>query len=277
MYPITKTHNLLKCEKGFQAWFHVSFPKEIPPSKSREDEEKKNFTIINPSSTTELPLSMRGKLATHSLKSTQKWSGKKTPNKHDSLAGVWLALNRCVTCPSKWLGVPRPIFQVARSSLVNLGMPRLRTQVARHSGIIVLVCHAFELKWQPFDFSTFVPRYTAQVARPCICAFFKLGVPRLGLQVARQSDFLELACHAFDTKWHAVVEVLLEVVSWHATPLTSSGMPIVVDGSGVPRPTWRATPLLFPPFYSLKFCTSVPRLVPGVPLPHACLDLPSGI
>ena len=32
----------------------------------REDEEKKKFTIINPSSTTELPLSMRGNLATHS-------------------------------------------------------------------------------------------------------------------------------------------------------------------------------------------------------------------
>ncbi|QHO34859.1 uncharacterized protein DS421_9g270630 [Arachis hypogaea] len=127
------------------------------------------------------------------------------------------------------------------------------------------------------DHCTNVPRHAGQAAHPCNCALFKLGVPRLGLQVARQSDFLELACHAFDTKWHAIVEVLLEVVSWRAMPSTSSGTPIVVDGSGVSRPTWRAMPLLFPPFCSPKFCTSVPRLVPGVPRPHACLDLPSGI
>ena len=46
---------------------------KFPLATQREDEEKKNFTIINPSSTTEIPLSMRGKLATHSSKkSTQK-------------------------------------------------------------------------------------------------------------------------------------------------------------------------------------------------------------
>ncbi|QHO57869.1 uncharacterized protein DS421_3g85920 [Arachis hypogaea] len=86
------------------------------------------------------------------------------------------------------------------------------------------------------DHCTNVPCHVAQVAHPCICALFKLGVPRLGLQVARQSDFLELACHAFDTKWHTIMEVLREMVSWHATPSTSSGTPIVVDGSGVPCP-----------------------------------------
>ncbi|KAL4374169.1 hypothetical protein AHAS_Ahas05G0154900 [Arachis hypogaea] len=102
------------------------------------------------------------------------------------------------------------------------------------------------------DHCTSVPRHVAQVARLCICALFKFCVPRLDLQVARQSDFLELACHAFDTKWHTVVEVLFEVMSWRA-------MPIVVDGSGVPRPAWRATPFLCPPFCSLEFITSVPR------------------
>ncbi|KAL4292808.1 hypothetical protein AHAS_Ahas18G0065100 [Arachis hypogaea] len=118
------------------------------------------------------------------------------------------------------------------------GVPRLRYQVAR----------------------PIVPRHAAQVARPWMCELFKLDVPRLGSQVARPSDFLELACHAFDTKWHAIVEVLLGMVSWHATPLCSSG-----------------TPLLCPPFGSLKFCISVPRPVSGVPRPHACLDFFSGL
>ncbi|QHO20167.1 uncharacterized protein DS421_11g335510 [Arachis hypogaea] len=133
-------------------------------------------------------------------------------------------------------------------------MPRLVAQVARLSEV------------------ESVPHHVVQVARSWICELFKFGVPRLGSQVARPSDFLELACHAFDIKWHAIVEVLLGMVSWRATPLCSSGMPIVVDGSGVPCPTWRAMPLLCPPFCSLEFCTSVPRPVPGVPLPYACLD-----
>ncbi|QHN85996.1 uncharacterized protein DS421_16g542140 [Arachis hypogaea] len=97
------------------------------------------------------------------------------------------------------------------------------------------------------DYCTSVPRHAVQVARPWICELFKLGVPHLGSHVARPSDFLELACHAFDTKWHAIVKVLLGMASWRATPLCSSGTPIVVDGLGVPRPTWRATPLSFPP------------------------------
>ncbi|QHO23687.1 uncharacterized protein DS421_12g365690 [Arachis hypogaea] len=54
------------------------------------------------------------------------------------------------------------------------------------------------------DYCTSVPRHAVQVARPWICEVFKLGVPRLGSQVARPSDFLELACHAFNTKWHAI-------------------------------------------------------------------------
>ncbi|QHN82493.1 uncharacterized protein DS421_20g696350 [Arachis hypogaea] len=127
------------------------------------------------------------------------------------------------------------------------------------------------------DCCSSMPRHAAQVAHSWICELFKLGVPRLRSQVARPSDFLGLACHAFDTKWHAIVKVLLEMVSWRATPLCSSGTPIVVDGSGVPRPTWRATPLLCSLFGSLEFCISVPRPVSGVPRQHACLDFFSGL
>ncbi|KAL4315707.1 hypothetical protein AHAS_Ahas15G0212000 [Arachis hypogaea] len=105
-----------------------------------------------------------------------------------------------------------------------VGVPHLSLQMARHSDMIG------------------VPRHAVQVARPWICELFRLGVPCLGSQVARPSDFLELACHSFDTKWHAIVEVLLGMVSWRATPLCSSGTPMIIDGSGVPRPTWRATP-----------------------------------
>ncbi|QHO23670.1 uncharacterized protein DS421_12g365540 [Arachis hypogaea] len=147
-------------------------------------------------------------------------------------------------------------------------MPRLSLQVARHSDMLGLACHAFDTKWHALSLLLLslcvgvpclvaqvarlsdvesVPRHAVQVACPWICELFKLGVPRLGSQVARPSDFLELACHAFDTKWHAIVGVLLGMVGWRATPLCSSGTPIILDGLGVPRPTWRATPLLCPP------------------------------
>ncbi|KAL4329704.1 hypothetical protein AHAS_Ahas13G0326700 [Arachis hypogaea] len=88
-----------------------------------------------------------------------------------------------------------------------------------------LACHA----------CTSVPRHAGQVARPYNCGLLKLGVPRLVPQMARPSDFLELACYAFDTKWHAIVMFPPGVVSWHARPLGSSGTPTVGDGLGVPR------------------------------------------
>ncbi|QHO12163.1 uncharacterized protein DS421_15g504510 [Arachis hypogaea] len=108
------------------------------------------------------------------------------------------------------------------------------------SGTPHLACHASAFKWHAIvtclgwratpsipsgtpslqfpsapslDYCTSVPRHAVQVARPWICELFRLGVPRLGSQVARPSDFLELAYHAFDTKWHAMVEVLLGMVS----------------------------------------------------------------
>ncbi|KAL4371340.1 hypothetical protein AHAS_Ahas06G0156000 [Arachis hypogaea] len=37
-------------------------------------------------------------------------------------------------------------------------------------------------------------------------------MPRLDLQVARQSEFLGLACHAFDTKWHAQILLVMSGV-----------------------------------------------------------------
>ncbi|KAL4343940.1 hypothetical protein AHAS_Ahas11G0128600 [Arachis hypogaea] len=64
---------------------------------------------------------------------------------------------------------------------------------------------------------------------------------------------LGLACHAFDTKWHAIVEVLLGMV--------------IVDGSGVPRS------FCVLHCCSLELCTSVPRQG----RPHACLDFFSGL
>ncbi|QHN92874.1 uncharacterized protein DS421_17g587730 [Arachis hypogaea] len=118
------------------------------------------------------------------------------------------------------------------------------------------------------DCCTSVPRHAAQVARPWFCELFKLGVPRLGSQVAHLSDFLGLACHTFDTKWHAIVKVLLGMESWRATPLCSSGTPIVVDESGVPRPAWRATPLLCPPLWlsEILYQRATPSLWRATPI-----------
>ncbi|KAL4306508.1 hypothetical protein AHAS_Ahas16G0185300 [Arachis hypogaea] len=98
---------------------------------------------------------------------------------------------------------------------------------------------------------------------------FKLSVPRLDPQVACPSDFLELASHAFNTKWHAIVKVPPGVMGWCATPLGSSGTPIVADGVSRPFCVLHCC--------SLELCTSVPRLVPGVPCPYACLNFSCGI
>ncbi|KAL4344695.1 hypothetical protein AHAS_Ahas11G0204100 [Arachis hypogaea] len=77
-----------------------------------------------------------------------------------------------------------------------------------------LACHAFDTKWHiqlfgpsppPLETCTGVPRLDVHVVHPYWCVSFKLGVPRLGRQVARASVGLGLACHAFDTKWHAQV------------------------------------------------------------------------
>ncbi|KAL4357101.1 hypothetical protein AHAS_Ahas09G0153000 [Arachis hypogaea] len=153
-------------------------------------------------------------------------------------------------------GVPRLVAQVAR---LIVGVPRLGLQVARHSEMLGLACHAFDTKWHAQSLLLLslcisvpclvaqvarlsevesVPRHGAQVARPCICALF--------MHLCTSWSWRD----AFDTKWYAIVEVLLEMVSWRAMPLCSSGTPIVVDGSGVPCPTWHVTPLLCPPFYS---------------------------
>ncbi|QHN77754.1 uncharacterized protein DS421_19g655490 [Arachis hypogaea] len=145
---------------------------------------------------------------------------------------------------------------------------------------------SFQLPSAPsMDCCTSVPRHVAQVARSWIRELFKLGVPHLCSQVARPSDFLELACHAFDTKWHAILEVLLGMVSWRATPICSSGTPIVVDESSVPRPfcvlhfaLWDFVLACHAQFLachahmhawtsSLDFSIDVPCPAPGVPCP----------
>ncbi|KAL4356883.1 hypothetical protein AHAS_Ahas09G0131200 [Arachis hypogaea] len=106
------------------------------------------------------------------------------------------------------------------------------------------------------DHCTSVPCHASQVAHPCICVLFKLGVPRLGFQVARQSDFLELACHAFDT-------------NWRVTPLYSSGTPIVVDGSACHAQSLACHVHMHAWISLLEFSTGVQRLAPVVP--HQCI------
>ncbi|KAL4276299.1 hypothetical protein AHAS_Ahas20G0193300 [Arachis hypogaea] len=117
-----------------------------------------------------------------------------------------------------WRATPSTPSDTPSFALVFLsaGVPRLDLHVAHPSDDLKLACHAFDTKWhvQPFGPSTpsletctGVPHLDAQVARPLYCGSSKLGVPRLDLQVARPSDELKLACHAFNTKWHAQVIV----------------------------------------------------------------------
>ncbi|KAL4315514.1 hypothetical protein AHAS_Ahas15G0192700 [Arachis hypogaea] len=119
-------------------------------------------------------------------------------------------------------------FFIPSGNLYQRATPSI--QVPHHSEILGLACQAFDIKWhaQPLLRSlctlachACVPRHVAQVARPYNCGLFKLGMPCLVPQVARPSDFLELACHAFDTKWHTIVKVLPGVMGWcvrRATP-----------------------------------------------------------
>ncbi|KAL4371601.1 hypothetical protein AHAS_Ahas06G0182100 [Arachis hypogaea] len=55
----------------------------------------------------------------------------------------------------------------------------------------------------PLENTTSMPRHETGVSRLSFAMVLEVGVPRLDVQVARQSGMIELACHAFDTKWHA--------------------------------------------------------------------------
>ncbi|KAL4287573.1 hypothetical protein AHAS_Ahas19G0199700 [Arachis hypogaea] len=78
------------------------------------------------------------------------------------------------------------------------------------------------------------------------------SVPRLGSQVARPSDFLGLTCHAFNT-------------NWRATPLCSSGTPIVIDGPALWNFVLACHTHMHAWTSSLDFSTGVPR-------PASCLS-----
>ncbi|KAL4397401.1 hypothetical protein AHAS_Ahas01G0188200 [Arachis hypogaea] len=51
--------------------------------------------------------------------------------------------------------------------------------------------------------TTSVSRHETGVSRPLFAMVPDVGVPRLDVQVARQSKIIKLVCHAFDTWWHA--------------------------------------------------------------------------
>ncbi|KAL4276366.1 hypothetical protein AHAS_Ahas20G0200000 [Arachis hypogaea] len=54
------------------------------------------------------------------------------------------------------------------------------------------------------------------------------------------------------------------MVSWHATPLCSSGTPIVIDGSAC-HAQFLACHALMHAWTSLDFSSGVPRLAPDMP------------
>ncbi|KAL4286943.1 hypothetical protein AHAS_Ahas19G0136700 [Arachis hypogaea] len=54
----------------------------------------------------------------------------------------------------------------------------------------------------PLENTTSVPCHETGMSRHSFAMVPEVGVPRLDVQVARQSEMIELACHAFDTKWH---------------------------------------------------------------------------
>ncbi|KAL4344723.1 hypothetical protein AHAS_Ahas11G0206900 [Arachis hypogaea] len=94
-------------------------------------------------------------------------------------------------------------------------MPRLSLQVARHSEMLGLACHAFDTKW-----------YTQSLLLVTSC----IGVPCLVVQVARLSEIERLACHAFDLKWHAQSSIAFNpfsgLVYQRTMPCCSSGTPM---------------------------------------------------
>ncbi|KAL4381522.1 hypothetical protein AHAS_Ahas04G0141900 [Arachis hypogaea] len=54
----------------------------------------------------------------------------------------------------------------------------------------------------PLENTTSVSCHDTGVSPPSFAMVPNVGMPRLDVQVARQSEIIKLACHAFDSKWH---------------------------------------------------------------------------
>ncbi|KAL4315737.1 hypothetical protein AHAS_Ahas15G0215000 [Arachis hypogaea] len=122
----------------------------------REDEEKKKFTIINPSSTTELPISMRGNLATQSSRKIlpRGISTPSTPSGTPSLCfGLFCTLafhtqmlkRHAQVRVEAWRATP--YCSSGTPSLFSLQLPLWN---------FVPACHAKLLKWHAHSFVSFL-------------------------------------------------------------------------------------------------------------------------
>ncbi|KAL4381112.1 hypothetical protein AHAS_Ahas04G0100900 [Arachis hypogaea] len=121
----------------------------------------------------------------------------------------------------------------------------------------------------PLKNTTSVPCHETGVPRPSLALVPKVGVPRLDAQVACQSGIIELACHAFDTKWHALVR-LLELAchafdtKWHAQPFY---WPSCLLACHAWLLKWHAqTSLAFNPFSGLLYQRATPCSSSSTPI-----------
>ncbi|KAL4357048.1 hypothetical protein AHAS_Ahas09G0147700 [Arachis hypogaea] len=100
------------------------------------------------------------------------------------------SLKNTTSVPRHETGVSRP--SIASSSCWR-ATPHLPSGTPKFIGPLI----------PPLENTTSMPRHETGVSRPSFALVPEVGVPCLDVQVAHQSAMIELACHAFDTKWHA--------------------------------------------------------------------------
>ncbi|KAL4356961.1 hypothetical protein AHAS_Ahas09G0139000 [Arachis hypogaea] len=108
----------------------------------------------------------------------------------ESIGSPSSSLENTTSLPRHETGMSCPSFA---SSSCWRATPHLPSSTPEFTGPLI----------SPLKNTTSVPRHETGVSRPSFAMVPEVGVPRLDVQVAHQSEMIELACHGFDTKWHA--------------------------------------------------------------------------
>ncbi|KAL4391185.1 hypothetical protein AHAS_Ahas03G0219800 [Arachis hypogaea] len=110
------------------------------------------------------------------------------------------SLENTTSVPRHETSVPRPLFV---SSPCWRATPHLPSGTPEFTGhLIPPLKNTTSVSRHETGVSRRVSRPETDVSRPSFAMVPDVGVPRLDVQVARQSEIIKLACHAFDTKWH---------------------------------------------------------------------------
>ncbi|KAL4374112.1 hypothetical protein AHAS_Ahas05G0149200 [Arachis hypogaea] len=105
----------------------------------------------------------------------------------DFIGSSFSSLENTTSVPYYETGVSRPSFALSSCWRAT---PHLPSGTPESTGPLI----------SPLENTTSVPGHETGVSHPSFAIVPEVGVPRLDVQVARQSEKIELACNAFDTK-----------------------------------------------------------------------------